>query len=139
MSQQSSGQTGPQQDEQLKHETQGMEKAGHSTRAEEWRDPEPSGEDQPDVERGDPTELKEDPDAAMTASEVEARSRIGQHLQLSAFPGDRDRLVASALEFHAPDDVLETLRSLPGGQTFTDVQDVARQLGLVHGADDDTN
>jgi len=41
MSEQQSGPVGPRQDEQLAHETQGLVKGGHSTRAEEWRDPEP--------------------------------------------------------------------------------------------------
>jgi hypothetical protein len=40
----------PMRDDQLKHETEGLVRAGHGTHAEEWADPEPSGEDQPDAD-----------------------------------------------------------------------------------------
>jgi hypothetical protein len=42
---------GPALDDDLKHETEGLVRGGHSTRAAEWNDPEPSGEDQPDADR----------------------------------------------------------------------------------------
>lgn len=38
---------GPIQDDQLKRELRGLEQANHSTRAEEWRDPEPPADDDP--------------------------------------------------------------------------------------------
>ena len=47
VSQQQSGPVGPREDDELKHETRGLEQGGHSTHAEEWREPEPAGEDQP--------------------------------------------------------------------------------------------
>ena len=38
-------------DDALEAETRGMMTAGRETRGEEWNSPEPSGEDQPDVDR----------------------------------------------------------------------------------------
>lgn len=38
---------GPRQDEELKHELEGMERANRSVRVEEWRDPEPPADDDP--------------------------------------------------------------------------------------------
>ena len=35
----------PREDDELKHELEGMMRAGRSTHAEEWKDPEPSGEE----------------------------------------------------------------------------------------------
>lgn len=42
----------PRQDEELKHELQGMVHANRPQRAEEWRDPEPPADDDPDVWTG---------------------------------------------------------------------------------------
>jgi hypothetical protein len=40
---------GPRKDEQLKAEMQGMLKGNKPTRAEEWREPEPPADDDPEV------------------------------------------------------------------------------------------
>src|SRR5918994_3741101 len=40
---------GPIQDDQLKHELRGLEQANRPTRAEEWRDPEPPADDDPQL------------------------------------------------------------------------------------------
>src|SRR4051812_44330389 len=48
---QQSSQQGPGMDEYLKQETRGLVQGGRSTRAEEWRAPEPAGEDQPTADR----------------------------------------------------------------------------------------
>jgi len=129
VSQQQSGPVGPREDDQLKHETQGLEKAGHSTRAEEWRDPEPSGEDQPAGEGTLATEgMRGTPDG-MSNADVEDRSDIARYLGVSAYPGSRDDLVAFAEEQQAPDNVLRQLRSLPDRQ-YENTQDVAKALGI---------
>jgi hypothetical protein len=39
----------PREDDQLKHELQGMLKGGGPTHAEEWADPEPPADDDPNV------------------------------------------------------------------------------------------
>ncbi|WP_035812033.1 hypothetical protein [Jiangella gansuensis] len=40
---------GPRQDDELKHELEGMERSGQPTRVEEWRDPEPPADDDPET------------------------------------------------------------------------------------------
>jgi len=126
---QQSSQHGPELDEELKHETRGLVQGGRSTRAEEWRDPEPAGEDQPTADRIYPEDRRGNPEG-MTQTDVDERSDIARSLGTSAFPGDRESLVAIAADNEATDHVLSLLRSLPAGQTFENVQDVATALGL---------
>lgn len=38
---------GPRQDDALQHEVEGLLRSGHGTRAEDWRNPEPSGRTSP--------------------------------------------------------------------------------------------
>jgi Protein of unknown function (DUF2795) len=116
-------------DEELQHETEGLVRSGRSTRAEEFRDPEPAGEDQPTGDRIYPEDRRGNPEG-MTQDDVDERADIARNLGTSAFPGDRDQLVAIAEENEATDHVVGLLRSLPAGETFENVQDVARALGL---------
>ena len=62
--------------------------------------------------------------------DIERRAALAEALGKEIWPADRDRLVARAEEENAPGPVLSDLRSLPAGQEFTNVQDVARALGL---------
>ena len=130
MSEQQSGPVGPRQDEQLAHETQGLVKGGHSTRAEEWRDPEPLDENTVTGQHDMVTGREGGTPSGMDASDVEMRSDIARFLDARALPGDRESVLRSAEEHYAPDPVLDLLRSLPEGQRFENVQDVARALGL---------
>ena len=116
-------------DEELQHETRGLVQGGHSTRAEEWRDPQPAGEDQPTGDRIYPESRRGNPEG-MTQTDVDERSDIARSLGTSAFPGTREELVAIAADNEATDHVLSLLRSLPADQTFENVQDVATALGL---------
>jgi hypothetical protein len=44
----------PREDDELKHELRGMLQGNRPTRAEEWRDPEPPADDDPDVPTAGP-------------------------------------------------------------------------------------
>jgi hypothetical protein len=127
---QQSGARGPGQDERLEHESRGHVQGNRSSRAEEWREAEPAGEDQPTGDRGILPEDRRGTPPGMDSRDVDERSDIARHLGTSAFPGDRDSLVRTAEEANAPDVVLTRLRSLPEGQQFTNMQDVARALGI---------
>ena len=127
---QQSGPVGPRLNEELEHETRGLVQGGRSSRAEEWRDPEPAGEDQP---TGDSHILPDDRRSAppgMTPADVELRSEIARWLGRSSFPADRDTLVDHAASNQAPEAVLDRLRSLPDKTWFENMQDVARALGI---------
>ncbi|MGY1662961.1 DUF2795 domain-containing protein [Geodermatophilus sp. SYSU D00705] len=63
-------------------------------------------------------------------ADVERRAAIAEALGKEVWPADRDTLVAKAQESNATDRVLSDLRRLPEGEQFTNVQDVARALGI---------
>jgi uncharacterized protein DUF2795 len=68
--------------------------------------------------------------AGIDNADVERRSQIAEALGKEVYPADRDALVAKAQESGARDDVVSSLRRLPAGQTFENVQEVATALGL---------
>lgn len=119
----------PRVDEEMEHEIQGMLKAEHATRAEEWREAEPVAEGDPDIS-ADPTgALVGGVPVGMTEDAVAARAELARWLTREPFPGTRDQLVETALDHRAPDAVVAELQKLPDGQTFENVGDVTRALG----------
>jgi hypothetical protein len=116
-------------DEQMKHEVEGMMRSGHSTHANEWADPEPSGEDEPDVDLAPNATLSGGVPEGMTADEVEGRSELARHLPPSAFPGTAERLRAYAVENEAPAAVLEQLENVPAGHEFVNVGELWAAVG----------
>jgi len=115
---------GPHVDEQLKRETQGLVQAGRPTRAEEWREAEPPGEDQP----GDVSLVGGTP-PGLEPEEVEARSELARYLGPSVFPAVGQVLLEVASDNSAPQSVLDRLRGLPAGREYENVADVWRTLG----------
>jgi hypothetical protein len=65
-----------------------------------------------------------------TNEDLDHRSEIARFLGKDIWPADRDTLVATAEQNSAPDAVLADLRRLPADQDFTNMQDVARALGI---------
>jgi Protein of unknown function (DUF2795) len=63
-------------------------------------------------------------------ADLDRRAALAEHLGKEVWPAARDELVARATENNAPDGVLADLRRLPEGETFENVQAVARSLGL---------
>ena len=62
--------------------------------------------------------------------DIERRSAIAQALGKDVWPADRNTLIGKAEEGSAPDAVLAQLRRLPADRTFTNVQEVAQELGI---------
>jgi hypothetical protein len=120
---------GPRLDDQMEHEVRGMLQGGVDTRVEEWRDPEPPGEDQPTATRAPGGYERAGVPIGMTPEEVDQRSRIGRFIPLSALPGDREDLLAAAEEMEAPRDVIDRLASLPADRVFETVNQVWAALG----------
>ena len=108
---------GPRLDEQLDREVESVVRGTAGGRAEEWREAEPSGEDQPAVTL--------DPEG----DEREQLSRLGRYINRSALPGDRAALRRSADENEAPDDILAQLDRLPADREFRTVSEVWSALG----------
>jgi len=116
-------------DEQLKHEVSGMVRSGQSTHAEEWKDPEASGEDQPDVDRAPDTTLVGGVPDGMTEADVEGRSELAAVIGKEAWPATADTIRARAAEAAAPDRVIDRLSALPDDRTYRNLQEVWSALG----------
>ena len=118
----------PRVDEQMDHETRSLQQgAPVESRVEEHREQEGPGEDQPT------------PDARLSGGratagsldldDAEARADIARFLTPSAFPADREALLADAEGNHAPATVVERLQALPAGRADENVQDIWAALG----------
>jgi hypothetical protein len=109
---------GPRLDDELEHEVRGLLQ-GQPTdgRVEEWREPEPSGDDQPDAtEFPDADDLPGGAPPGITAAGAERRSRFASYLSRSLFPAGRAKLRAAAEAAQAPDEVLAVIDRLPDGE-----------------------
>ncbi len=116
-------------DEELKHEVEGIVRSGRSTHAEEWADPEPSADGDPDVDRAPHGSLTGGVPPGITPEDVEGRSELAQHLPPSAFPATAQALRAYAEENHAPASVLGLLEQAPADQEFPTVGALWAALG----------
>ena len=123
---------GPRVDEELEREVSGTVQGTAGSRIEEWRQPEPAGEDQREsttAPTGEPGDYRVGTPKGMTPGEVEQRSRLGRYINLTALPGDRETLRRNARENDAPGDVLAQLDQLPDGTEFQTVSEVWAALG----------
>ncbi|MEV6314476.1 DUF2795 domain-containing protein [Streptomyces sp. NPDC051776] len=110
-------------DDEMKHELQGLLRSGHPTRAEEWHDPEPSADDDPEVTRGPVP-------ARGSIGDAEAlRYELARHLARTPFPAKRRQLLRTLEERHAPDRLVEIVSDLPPHDTYRNVQEVMQALG----------
>ena len=119
----------PRVDEELEHEVQGMVKGGRETRAEEWRETEPSAEGDPDVDADPAGTLVGGTPVGMDADAVVARAELARWLDRADFPSTGPALVEAALDHRATDAVVAELRRLPEGRTYERIGDVVRALG----------
>ena len=85
---------GPRLDDEMAAEDEAIVRTGHSAHAEEWRESEPAGEDQPDVDLSPNTGLHGGTPLGMSEDDVEGRSELARFLRRSAFPTDARSLVA---------------------------------------------
>lgn len=110
---------GPQLDDELAREAGSLARgAPIEARVEEDREKEGPGEDDRDVD------ARTGPAGRLGADATEARRELSRHLRPSAFPADRDRLVAEAEETGAPAPVVEALRKLPAEAEFRTAHEV---------------
>jgi hypothetical protein len=115
---------GPMRDDALKHETEGLVRAGHSTHAEEWKDPEPPGEDQPDADRAPESTLVGGTPTGMDADDVEGRSELASYLGKDCYPMVREQVINLAIDRQAPTRVVDLVRGLPSGREFHNVNEI---------------
>jgi hypothetical protein len=116
-------------DDQLKHETEGLVRAGRSTHAEEWKDAEPSGEDQPDADLMPDGTLHGGTPDGMAADDVEGRAELAGFIGKEAYPLVREQILDLVIDRQAPDRVIDLVRRLPSGREFENINDVWTSVG----------
>ncbi len=124
MAERNSTKHSPRLDDELKKEVGSLTHGSPTeSRKEEWREQEGAGDDErePSARTVDPQGLGPDNETA--------RAELSRHLRLSAFPGDREALLAEAEENDAPQPVLDALRKLPPAVKFETVYDIWEALG----------
>ncbi|GAA3393464.1 DUF2795 domain-containing protein [Cryptosporangium minutisporangium] len=125
---------GPRQDEAMARETEGLVRSGHSGRTEEWRDPEPSGEDQPEADFAPNGTLTGGVPEGLTPEGVEGRSELAAHLGKEIYPARRDQLIDRLVENNAPARLVSAVRDLPADAEYQNAGEVASALGYGHEA-----
>lgn len=115
-------------DDEMKRETEAIMRGSPvEPRAQEAREKEAAGEDQP---RADVIDLTSGPSGtAPPPDEIEHRSELARFLLPSAFPATAAQLVAVSLEQNAPAWIVEGLERLPTSQSYENVQGVWEALG----------
>ena len=118
----------PRLDEELDHETRSLRQgAPVESRVEEHREQEGPGEDQPTPDArlagGRATA------ASLDLDDAEARADIARFLTPSAFPADREALLADAERNQATAEVTERLQAPPAGRVYENVQAIWSALG----------
>lgn len=124
-----SGKHGPNLDDELKHETEGMVRGGHPTHAEEWKETEPV-DDPRGRTMAEPPERAPGTVGDMTPREVAWRSELAQMLAPVDYPTDRGRLLSFLEGRHAPDQMLTAISTLPKDREFHNLGEIARALGI---------
>jgi len=119
----------PRADEELKHQTQGLVRSGHTTHAEEWKDPEPIGEDQPDADLAPDGTLHGGTPAGMTGDDVEGRAELAGYIGKDAYPLVGQQVLELVIDGHAPTRVVDLVRRLPSGREFHNINDIWTSLG----------
>lgn len=119
----------PRMDDAMAGEVRGMMTSGHDTHADESLSAEPSGEDQPDIDRSPDGALHGGVPDGMTDDDVEARSLLAGHLGKEVWPAPPPVLIAKAQKQNAPDAVLAMLARLPDdGRDYANLQEVWTEL-----------
>jgi hypothetical protein len=117
--QRSSTKHNPRLDEELEREAESIVRgAPVESRVDESRLKEDAGEGEfgPAGRPAPPGELGTD--------DIDARREISRHLRPSAFPGDREALLAEAAQNHAPAEVVAALNRLQPGIEYATVHEV---------------
>ena len=125
---------GARMDEALAAEVDGVVRAGRDNRA-DWNSPEPSGEDQPDVDLVPHGTLSGAVPDGITEDDVEHRSELASYLG-RVWPATREELIAVAAGNQAPASVIDDLQRLPDGIAFANLQEA--WLALSGGAVEQT-
>ncbi|GIL29885.1 DUF2795 domain-containing protein [Actinocatenispora comari] len=123
-------------DTELARETREYVEAGHSSRAEPWRETEPADGSGPEAELLPTAEGVGGTPPGMDGDDVAGRSDLARLLDPGEFPADAKRLAATAARHQADDATVAALRALPADRRYRTVSEVWAALG--HRTEDDT-
>jgi len=118
----------PMVDEALKHDTASLWHGGPAeARSEEFREQEgpAEGEPTPDARLRGGGEI---PGFGLSLDDLNGRAELARYLEHRKFPARPDELAARARERHAPDAIVEQLRSAPD-RVYETVSEVWAALG----------
>ncbi|MEU6534683.1 DUF2795 domain-containing protein [Streptomyces sp. NPDC047000] len=110
-------------DDEMKHELKELMRTGHPTRTEEWHDPEPAADDDPEVWRGPAL-----PGRSSRASLEEIRLDLARVLGRGAFPAGPADLIRVLRRENAPDRLVELLEPLPSRARYGNAQELAEAV-----------
>lgn len=123
----------PRLDDQMDHETEGLVRGGKDSHAQEWKTPEPPGEDQPAVDRvPDRPPIGGTPPGTpggMDEADVAGRSELASFLRRTTFPAVRELIIDDAARHDAQERAVAEVTRLPSGREFADVAEVWAALG----------
>jgi hypothetical protein len=125
VSEQISGTHGPAEDDAIKRQDRDELRA----HGEEWPEPESSGEDEPEATWAPEGRFAGTPPGEDWQA-IELRSDIARHLDRTAFPSSRARLLETLAAHQAEQRLLDLVSSLPDGATFASLGELLRALGL---------
>ncbi|MFF8726411.1 DUF2795 domain-containing protein [Streptomyces sp. NPDC015171] len=109
-------------DEEMKHELRNQLRSGHPTRADEWHDPEPAADDDPEVWSGPVGGL------GSPASLERNRLELARHLGRHAFPAKPGELARALRRSNAPGGLVDAVAGLRHGERYENVQQLAKAL-----------
>lgn len=111
-------------DEALAKETRGLVSGGHDNR-EEWNTPEPSGEDQPEVDAG---RLVGGLPDGLTPEDLEGRSELAGLLGKEIWPAAADQIRERVVDQNGPGAIIDLVDRLPAGRVYANVAEVWQDL-----------
>jgi Protein of unknown function (DUF2795) len=129
VSEQETGKVGPREDDALKRELRGELQANRATRSEEWREPDPPGEDEPDATWA-PAGRFGEPQADEEWDQIELRSDLARHLDRHTWPATREHLIETLESHQAEQRLLDLVSSVPARATFANFHELLTALGL---------
>ncbi|MEV7684398.1 DUF2795 domain-containing protein [Streptomyces bungoensis] len=109
-------------DDEMKHELKGLLQSGHPTRVEEWHDPEPAADDDPEVSSGPVGGL------GSPASLERVRLELARHLSRNSFPAKTNEVARALRRSNAPGALIDAVGDLPQANRYDTVQQLAEDL-----------
>jgi hypothetical protein len=125
VSEQISGTHGPAEDDAIKRQ----DRSELEAQGEQWPDPESTDSGDPEAVWAPEGRFAGTPGGEDWEA-IELRSDLARHLDRTAFPATRERLLEALAAHQAEQRLLDLVSSLPGDTTFATLGELIRALGL---------